>query len=255
LNEHRISRNAAETMSGLSDETNPWDEYASRYRELIAEREREDPVANPVVSRMLQLLGDLASRIVLDACCGEGFFSRILAARGARVVGVDLSPRLIAMAREREALESQADREAIDYRVADLSRPLPDLSERFDLLASHLALDDVRDHVGFARTLYSLGKPEARAVLSFNNPYSSVVRGHITDYFDSSALGTYGGLSSRGVKARYYHRTLEEYLDTFLAAGFRLRKIADVSPRQGDMLPKDARFPYGMILALDKGAK
>src|SRR5713226_3000794 len=146
-------------MSRSSDETNHWDEQASRYRELIAEQERNDPVANPFVARTLQLLGDLAGRVVLDACCGEGFFARILAARGARVIGVDLSPRLIAIAREREAMEPLADREAIEYRIADLSRPLPDLSERFDLLASYLALDDVRDHVGFARTLYSLGKP------------------------------------------------------------------------------------------------
>src|SRR2546429_327635 len=68
---------------------NPWDEHAERYRELVAEREHQDPEANPVVSRMLALLGDLGGRTVLDACCGEGFFSRILAGRGARVTGID----------------------------------------------------------------------------------------------------------------------------------------------------------------------
>lgn len=73
-------------------------------------------------------------------------------------------------------------------------------------------------------------------MLSFNNPYSSLVRGHIADYFDSGAMGTYGGLASRGVTARYFHRTLEEYMDAFLGAGFTLAKLADVSWGEG-------RFP------------
>jgi 2-polyprenyl-3-methyl-5-hydroxy-6-metoxy-1,4-benzoquinol methylase len=41
---------------------------------------------NPVVLRML---GDLPGRRVLDAGCGQGYLSRLLAARGASVVGVE----------------------------------------------------------------------------------------------------------------------------------------------------------------------
>lgn len=73
-----------ETETAMDHNRNPWDDHAERYRELIAEREHEDPAANPIVSRMLELLGDLHGRAVLDACCGEGFFSRILAAGGAQ---------------------------------------------------------------------------------------------------------------------------------------------------------------------------
>ena len=132
---------------------------------------------------------------------------------------------------------------------------MPDLGGRFDLIASHLALNDVRDQEGFARTLHAMGKPGARAVVSFNNPYSSLVRGHIKDYFASGALGVYGGMASRGVPAHYYHRTLEEYLDAFLGAGFRLAKLADVSwGEQRGLLPEGTRFPYGMVLAIDKSA-
>ncbi len=237
----------------MDRDANPWDEHASRYRELIAQQEREHPDRNPVTSRMLALLGELTGRDVLDACCGEGYFSRILAARGARVTGIDLSPRLIEMARERQTPNGNSPAEAIDYRVGDLSSPLHELDGRFDLIASHLALNDVRDHEGFARTLYAAGRGGARAVLSFNNPYSSLVRGHIADYFDSGAMGTYGGLASRGVTARYFHRTLEEYMDAFLGAGFTLAKLADVSwGEQHGLLPEGTRFPYGMVLAFDK---
>jgi hypothetical protein len=56
------------------------------------------------------------------------------------------------MARERQS-RTHASAELIDYRVGDLSGPLPNLGGRFDLIASHLALNDGQDHEGFARSL------------------------------------------------------------------------------------------------------
>lgn len=44
---------------------------------------------------------DLSGERILDAGCGPGTFSLALAARGARVVGVDLSPELVETARAR----------------------------------------------------------------------------------------------------------------------------------------------------------
>lgn len=43
----------------------------------------------------------LAGRRVLDAGCGYGLFSAAAAARGARVVSLDIGPRLVALARTR----------------------------------------------------------------------------------------------------------------------------------------------------------
>ena len=47
------------------------------------------------------LPSDLAGARVLDAGCGPGVFSVELAQRGAQVVGVDLSPELVRLGRER----------------------------------------------------------------------------------------------------------------------------------------------------------
>src|SRR5687767_1450781 len=50
-----------------------------------------------------QLTGDVAGKGVLDLACGEGFHTRRLRQRGAaRVVGVDASARMIALARAEE---------------------------------------------------------------------------------------------------------------------------------------------------------
>lgn len=109
-----------------------------------------------------------------------------------------------------------------------------------------MALNDVPDHEGFATTFAALARPGARLVLAFNNPYSFRLRGegHVVDYFASGARGLYGGMSAAlGTPVRYYHRTLEEYLDAFLAAGWRLTRLVDV--------PHPGGFPFFMLLSLD----
>src|SRR5688500_4981274 len=62
---------------------------------------------------LLEACGEVRERRVLDLGCGQGYFSRELARRGARVVGIDLSDQLIQIAREHQ------DREPLDieYRV------------------------------------------------------------------------------------------------------------------------------------------
>jgi magnesium-protoporphyrin O-methyltransferase len=62
---------------------------------------------------------DLTGRRVLDAGCGTGALAAELARRGARVVAVDLSPRLIALARERHV----ATGGRIEFVVGDMLDP------------------------------------------------------------------------------------------------------------------------------------
>ena len=64
----------------------------------------EQPAAAELRARSYELLGGvgaLAGRTVVDAGCGGGRAVGELAGRGARAVGVDLDPEMIAVARER----------------------------------------------------------------------------------------------------------------------------------------------------------
>lgn len=229
--------------------SNPWDEFATEYEQEIVRRGPLRADDDGMAARMVRLLGDLRGKAVLDAACGGGVLARLLESQGAHVMGLDLSPRLIEMANRR----NPGGR--IRYRVADLSRPQPEFAGRFDAIGSYLALNDVADHHGFARTLAMMAKPAAPVVLAFNNPYSAVVREHVKDYSATGTLATYAGMWQRGIKARYYHRTLEDFLDAFLAAGLELFKLVDV-PDTVDrdwLLPPGTRFPMFMILGFRKG--
>jgi SAM-dependent methyltransferase len=78
---------------------------------------------------------------VLDVGCGVGRWSRLLAARGAHVVGVDLSPTMVAQAQRRAASEGVAER--CRFQVQDLSNL--DVGERFDLVLGVTVLQHILD--------------------------------------------------------------------------------------------------------------
>lgn len=78
----------------------------------------------------------------LDVGCGTGAFSRLLARRSDRVVALDVSPRMIEIAKERSRPYSN-----IDFQVADATRwPFPFYT--FDCVASiatlhHLPIEEM----------------------------------------------------------------------------------------------------------------
>ena len=239
----------------MSFKIDAYDDYAAQYAESVAARDQQGIVDSlGILPRLLDLLGDIAGLRVLDAGCGEGYLARVLAARGAQVTGIDISPRLIELARE------QDHEGAIVYRVADLSAPLPDYDQCFDAVASYLALNDVHDHRGFAATLAGTLKPGGRLVIALNNPYSYVVRKHVSDYFATDAAYPYRGMVAQGLKVHFYHRTLEDYLNAFLDCGLRLRKLVDLGTVVNNahqapidtLLPEGYRLPYFMILRFTK---
>jgi SAM-dependent methyltransferase len=82
---------------------------AGNYERVAAELE---PAARAVVDRAALRPGEQ----VIDLACGTGNAALIAAARGARVVGVDAAPRLLAVARER----ARANGIEIDFRHGDL---------------------------------------------------------------------------------------------------------------------------------------
>jgi SAM-dependent methyltransferase len=75
-----------------------------------------------------KLLPDLTGRSVVDLACGDGIYTRKLMRRGAtRVVGVDISAKMIALARRAEATAPIG----VEYVLADVATV--DIDQRFDI--------------------------------------------------------------------------------------------------------------------------
>jgi SAM-dependent methyltransferase len=78
---------------------------------------------------------------VLDVGCGVGRWSRLLAARGASVTGIDLSPTMVAEARRRASARPLRGR--CRFLVQDLSALQAE--EKFDLVLSVTVLQHILD--------------------------------------------------------------------------------------------------------------
>jgi hypothetical protein len=102
----RLHRRMSDEFS-VEDVARYWDGNAEAWAEQVrrgADVAREW-LNNPA---FLEFIGDLRGRRVLDAGCGEGYNTRILARRGARMTDVDLSERMIAPARAEEPASRSA---------------------------------------------------------------------------------------------------------------------------------------------------
>jgi SAM-dependent methyltransferase len=144
--------------------TTDYDTIAESYK-----RSKQQPWRTFIESfTLMELIGDLSGKAVVDLACGEGYYTRILRRQGAaRVVGVDLSERMIELARAEEARHPLG----IDYLVQD-GRNLT-LRAEFDLAVAAYLLNYARDReelremcVGIARCL----RPGGRFVTINSNP-------------------------------------------------------------------------------------
>src|SRR3712207_4681170 len=114
--------------------------FFAAYKELRdAKRGINEAIEQPALRRLLPPLDGLD---VLDLGCGDGELARWCVERGARrVVGVDLSARMLALARERTA----------DGRVQLVRTAIEQAAfapGSFDLVASSFALHYVADYAG-----------------------------------------------------------------------------------------------------------
>lgn len=102
-----------------TDEPTHWDAVSEWYDDLLTDR-GSDHHEQVLIPGALRLLEVCAGQTILDIACGQGVLSRALAARGAAVVGVDASRRLIELATN--AGGAGAEPGGIAYHVGDAQR-------------------------------------------------------------------------------------------------------------------------------------
>lgn len=108
--EHYFDRTATRVWDRLTS-----DAPVSRIRQTV--REGRDRMRAIMLGQLPQ---DLAGARVLDAGCGTGMMTAELAARGADVVAVDISPQLISIAQQR--LDPRLSPK-VSFRSGDMTDP------------------------------------------------------------------------------------------------------------------------------------
>jgi SAM-dependent methyltransferase len=179
---------------------------------------------------VLGLCEPVAGRRVLDLGCGEGYCSRALAQRGAQVLGLDLSGRMIELARGAEAREPLG----IRYDTADAAGV--DLGAgSFDLVLAVFLfnyLDVAQTRLTMANVHRMLG-PGGHFVFAVPHPAFAFMRKPAPPfYFDVGTAGYFSARDTRfpgriwkrdgsALDVQLVHKTLEDYFGALAAAGFR----------------------------------
>lgn len=133
---------------------------------------------DPLLPGIVEFLGDLRDKRVVEYGCGLGKLTVLLARSGAHVSAFDLSESSIDVARQRARLVGVEDR--ITFSVAP-GEALPFMDASFDLAFGKAVLHHL-DPTASAKELARILRPGGRAAFSEplgTNPIVQVVRDHI----------------------------------------------------------------------------
>ncbi len=129
------------------------------------ERFDEEPHPWRPYESLVRMLGNVRGKKILDAGCGDGWLSVILAKRGAQVEGFDISQSAIDFAQERAATHDVID--CCSFRAAS-AYDLPYRDAEFDGVIGSAILHHLGDKTRFADELRRVMKPGA--VAAFQEP-------------------------------------------------------------------------------------
>ena len=224
-----------------------WDANAQAWAQQI--RQGEDVYRERFLEPAFMTFAEKMSGLeVLDAGCGEGTSSRIMARAQAKVSAVDLSSEMIANAVAAENMEPLG----IDYyQSSAASLPFP--NDRFDLVTSWMALSDMSCYAEAMKEFARVIKPGGRLVFCIRHPcyFTSrvaVVRRSKTDdpflltshYFRGTSWvdnWSFAGGSSEASDQTSFNNirfpyTLSDCVNGVLAAGLSLQQISEPRPSE-----------------------
>ncbi|MDX2646183.1 class I SAM-dependent methyltransferase [Streptomyces sp. PA03-1a] len=136
-----------------------YDTVAEEYRERIGTELAYKPLDRALLAALAEQTADGAP--VADLGCGPGHVTAWLAARGARTVGIDLSPGMVALARR--------EHPGAEFREGDLLR-LPAADGEFGAVVAlyavvHLTPGELRAAFGEMRRVL---RPSGRVLVAFH---------------------------------------------------------------------------------------
>ena len=175
----------------------------------------------------LSLLPEVKGKRVLDAACGPGVYAEWLTARGAEVVALDASPKMIQLAKRRLG-------ERAEIQLSDLSKPLTFLeSESFDIVLSPLTMEYIEDWTTTFQEFHRVLRPAGYFVLSVTHPSFDYTYFKSSSYFQTELVGSvWRGFDTVRVHMPSFRRSLQATLNPLFEAGFRLEKIIEPLPTE-----------------------
>lgn len=224
LSDGILTEKAREDWNRLAENYEAFRNESGTYNELVE------------IPAMLSLIGDVKDKRILDAGCGFGYYSIFLAKKGATVTGVDISEKMIELAKKNAVKASVK----CQFFVCDMQDLNMFNSSTFDLVTSSIVvsyLDDLKK--GFSEVFRVL-KPKGIFTFSENHP---ILKGwwekdqrnrrlhwNIDNYFARSIGIDKWGKENHIIETSSRHRTVQDYFDALISAGFAVERLVEPEP-------------------------
>lgn len=241
-----------------------WEPVAEWYDTLLADTDTYQ--AKVILPNLLRLLPPSGKRI-LDIACGQGFFARANADGGAEVMGVDISPELIRIAKAGE-------RPGLRFEVADAEHLANIQDSSFDGALIVLALQNIKDMPAALAEAARALVPGGMLVVVLNHPAFRVPQASAWEWdaekkiqyrrverygipFSVSIDMTPGTTKASEKKfTASFHRPLQDYVKALAKAGFVITALEEwISHRMSQAGPRavaedKARGEFPLFLTL-----
>jgi 2-polyprenyl-3-methyl-5-hydroxy-6-metoxy-1,4-benzoquinol methylase len=237
LSERILTDNVRRDWNCLAESYQIFREESGTYNDLVE------------VPAMLDLIGDIKGKRVLDAGCGHGYYSLLLAKKGAIVTGIDISEKNIELAKK-NASNTSVNCQFLVCDMQDLS--IFD-SDTFDLVTSSIVVGYLDDLKKAFLEVFRVLKPQGIFSFSENHPMlkgewekdreGRRLHWNLDNYFERSIIIAKWKTQNGGIiETRSQHRTVQDYFDALLSAGFTIERLVEPEPIDAGTLPKKHRY-------------
>ena len=213
-----------------------------------------DNIYNALYERpgILNLLPNLEKKRVLDAGCGPGFHTKWMVDKGALVTAVDVSEKMLAIAKKRVG-------DAVTFYHHDLSTPLHFLEDQSqDIVLSSLSVHYIFDLKALFSEYARVLDDNGRFLFSTGNPILELDYFKREDYFATELVHDVWTVNDQPMEVKYYARPLTAITTALAEAGFWIENIVEPQPipEAKERFPKVYEFlnknPWFMIFQTRK---
>lgn len=217
---------SVESLKMSADQPKPlaYDAYQDLAEHYAAHIETKPHNAYYDRPAMVEMWPELEGRRVLDAGCGPGIYTQLLLERRAVVTAIDMSDRMLELARRRLGAD-------VDLRQVDMSLPL-DMFESgdFSFVNAPLCLDYIEDWRQVFAEFGRILQPGGLVQFSCGHPSFDAEYYHTTQYFSVEQVEcTWKGFG-KNVVMPSYRRSFQDLFTPLIENGFQITKVVEPLP-------------------------
>jgi ubiquinone/menaquinone biosynthesis C-methylase UbiE len=216
-------------------------ELYNKQFEKFSKEQADYKIIQGLRNRLYGLFGLIKGKKILFAGCGDGLECVLAIKKGAEVVGIDISEKLIQLAKRNcpEAKFYVADFERTEFK-----------NSSFDIVVSILAVMYKKNLNSVLKEFRRILKKKGFMVLVVPHPVRKMVKYNRMNYFVKGKKWE----TWKGIKRFNYYRLLEDYFDCFVSSKLKVIKLIEPKPTKGNekTLSTELNHPHFLIFKLVK---